>query len=273
MSMELLKVGHCFHPEAVVIRGGSIRAQKFPAIVALFKHPTQGYMLFDTGYAKRFLNATHGFPERLYRWCTPMHLSEQEDLLVQLSSRGIAPEDIRYIFISHFHADHIAGLADFPAATFICSQAGLNSIRTLKGFRGLIKGYLPSLVPEEFQQRVKFIEDCSQHVLEARFAPFKYAYDLFNDGSFMAIELPGHAYGHFGLLNTDDSVFLIGDACWTEQALTADSKPHPITYLLLSDKTKYYATIDQLSQLYKNNRSIQIVPAHCHVSYTRFIAG
>jgi hypothetical protein len=137
VTIELLKVGHCFHPEAVVIRGGSWRAQQFPAIVALLKHPSQGYMLFDTGYAKHFIQATTPFPQRLYRWVTPMHLCDKENLLHQLAQRGIAPEDIKHIFISHFHADHIAGLLDFPQARYICSKVALQSVMQRSGIRGL----------------------------------------------------------------------------------------------------------------------------------------
>ncbi|WP_370979410.1 MBL fold metallo-hydrolase [Agaribacterium sp. ZY112] len=267
MSLELLKVGHCFHPEAIVTRGASLRSQKFPAIVALLKHPTKGYMLFDTGYAKRFMSATQPFPQRLYRWCTPMHLCESENLHAQLHQRGIAAEDIRYIFISHFHADHIAGLKDFPAATFICSEEALSSIQRLGRFRGLIKGYLPSLLPEDICQRLVLIEQCKPCLLHTRFSPFKYAYDLFADGALLAVALPGHAYGHFGLLHIDQGTFLVGDACWTNQALTSASRPHPIAHLLLSDTKQYYQTIDKLSQLYKKNTDVSIVPAHCHDTY------
>jgi len=273
MSLELLKVGHCFHPEAVVTRGGSWRAQQFPAIVGLLKHPTQGYMLFDTGYAKRFKLATQPFPERFYRWVTPMHLCDKENLLAQLAVRGIAAEDIKHIFISHFHADHIAGLLDFPSARYICSRVGLQSILQRPGFRGLMKGYLPVLLPEDFQSRVDFIEDCPRRALGSELAPFTAAYDMLGDGAYLAVDLPGHAFGHFGLLSAQhkESLFLIGDACWTEQGLMQATKPHPIASLILSDKQRYYETIDKLAQLYGANQTMQIIPAHCQQSYDRFI--
>ncbi|AJQ97694.1 MBL fold metallo-hydrolase [Gynuella sunshinyii] len=274
MNLQLLHVGHCFHPEAIITRGGSWKAQQFPAIVGLFKHPRLGHVLFDTGYAKRFLQATRPFPQRFYRWLTPMHLCDKQQLLTQLKDRGIERDDIRHIFVSHFHADHIAGLLDFPNATYICSRSGLQSMRQRTGINALIKGYLRDLMPEDFEQRVRFIEASPEYQLPVNMAPFSRAYDIFNDGSFLAIELPGHAFGHFGLLTAigNDSVFLIGDACWTEQTLITTSRPHPLANLVLSDKYQYYDTIDRLAQLYGYNRSIRIIPSHCMNSYERFCA-
>ncbi|WP_428241266.1 MBL fold metallo-hydrolase [Gynuella sp.] len=274
MNLQLLHVGHCFHPEAIITRGGAWKAQQFPAIVGLFRHPRLGYVLFDTGYAKRFLQATQPFPQRFYRWLTPMHLCDKQQLQTQLKDQGIASEDIRHIFISHFHADHIAGLLDFPHATYICSRSGLQSMRQRTGISALIKGYLKNLMPVDFEHRVRFIETSPEYQLPVDMAPFSKAYDIFNDGSFLAIELPGHAFGHFGLLTAigGESVFLIGDACWTEKTLITASRPHPLANLVLSDTHQYYDTIDKLAQLYGYNQSIRIVPSHCMSSYERFCA-
>lgn len=262
---KLLKVGYCFHPEAMVAQGASWKATVFPSMVALIKHPTKGYILFDTGYANRFNDATQSFPERLYRWLTPMTLPSEENLLTQLQTMGIALDEINYVFISHFHADHIAGLIDFPNAHFVCSREGLQSFYQRKGVRGLIKGYLPALLPDDFENRVSFIEDKIAIPLAKPLLPFSCGYDLFNDGACIAIELPGHAYGHFGLLfhNNDLVNFLIGDACWTEDAYKLGVKPNPLTKLIMSDAEQYHMTLDKLASLYGQNQSIRLIPSHC----------
>ncbi|MCL1123434.1 MBL fold metallo-hydrolase [Shewanella surugensis] len=263
--LTLLKVGHCFHPEAMVMRGHSWKSMQFPAYVGLIKHPKLGYILFDTGYAKRFIKATHPFPERLYRCLTPMHLCDKEQLITQLHARGIRPEEIRYIFISHFHADHIAGLMDFPAALFICSRIALNAISQSSRFKGLIKGYLPQLLPSNFTLRCRFIEDCQSIHLSDQYAPFHLGYDIFADGSAMAISLPGHAAGHFGLLleNQQKTAFLIGDACWTQEAYTQGARPNRLANIIMDNGDAYLETLNQLSKLYSINKSIQLIPSHC----------
>jgi len=148
--LEILKVGHCWHPEAMVFRNCSLKKMKFPAYIGLLKHPTKGLILFDTGYAKRFVDETKTFPEIAYRLATPMKLSCKEDLIQQLNMKGISQSDIKCVFISHFHADHISGLLDFPNAEYICSQIAYQEIMRLGRFRGVLKGYLKKLVPTDF---------------------------------------------------------------------------------------------------------------------------
>lgn len=263
--LTLLKVGHCFHPEAMVMRGHSWKSMQFPAYVGLIKHPKLGYVLFDTGYAKRFIEATQPFPERLYRCLTPMHLCDKEQLITQLLQRGIAAEEINTIFISHFHADHIAGLMDFPQARFICSRTALNAIDQSRRVKGLLKGYLPKLLPSGFTQRCHFIEDSPTLNLSYRYAPFHLGYDIFNDGSMLAISLPGHAAGHFGLLleHMQQTAFLIGDACWTQEAYTQGARPNTLAHIIMDNGDAYLNTLDKLSHLYSRNKGIVLIPSHC----------
>lgn len=116
LAFRLLKVDHCAHPECVVMRGGRWRSTLFPALCGLLAHPTRGWILFDTGYSSHFTQATAPFPERLYRWVTPLTLTPADTLLAQLARLGISADEIRYVIISHMHGDHIAGLKDFPNA-------------------------------------------------------------------------------------------------------------------------------------------------------------
>lgn len=258
----------------MVVRGGSWRAQRFPAIVGLLKHPSKGYLLFDTGYAKHFLAATQPLPERCYRWLTPMHLCDKQQLITQLACRGIAPEDIKYLFISHFHADHIAGLLDFPSARYVCSRTALTAFTGMSRIAALLKGYLPALLPKDFDQRVIFIEDLPPVDLGASLAPFQRGYDVFGDGAYLAVSLPGHAHGHYGLLlaHQRNTAFLVGDAAWTRTAFTESRAPHWLAGLILSDKTQYLQTLSELAQLYGANRELHIIPAHCQQSYDAFLA-
>ncbi|MCW8933968.1 MAG: MBL fold metallo-hydrolase [Gammaproteobacteria bacterium] len=273
--LKLLKVGHCFHPEAMVMKGHSWQSMQFPAIVGLIKHPQKGYVLFDTGYAKRFKQETERFPERFYRWLTPFHICEKESLVYQLSQLNIGADEINAIFISHFHADHISGLLDFPSASFICSKVALDTFISLGRIKGLIKGYLPKLLPSDFVKRCSFIEDTKKIIIRNKYAPFSAGYDVFSDGGFIAIPLPGHAVGQFGLLleSSGKSCFLIGDACWTREAYQEGVRPNILTYAIMDNGKQYLETLDKLSQVYLSNKKIQIIPSHCQLSFESFKSG
>lgn len=253
------------HPEAVILPGASWRNIKFPSTVGLIRHPSKGVILFDTGYAKHFSIATSRYPERLYAKLTPVTLTKSENLILQLAERNIAPQDVQYIFISHFHADHIAGLQDFPQAKYICSKDALNAIKSMGRFRGLTKGYLKELLPANMDERTTFIENSTPIKLEKLYRPFDIAYDLFGDGSLLAINLPGHAHGHFGLLipSTPSPIFLVGDACWVSQSYEKRKAPRLITSLIMNNRHSYLETLYKISDLYYSNSSINIVPSHC----------
>lgn len=190
-DIEIFEVGHCKHPEFITLQGGRFKSVVFPATAALIKH-RQGNLLFDTGYGAHFFQATRRFPEKLYALTTPVTLRQP------LHSHLKTPLDA--IFISHFHADHIAGLKDFPHVPLYCSREGYEFAinETISRFAKTRKGVLPALLPDDFAQRAIFIEDLPCVALPQNMYPFTTGYRVFDD--VYAIALAGHAKGHYGLL-------------------------------------------------------------------------
>lgn len=267
VKFDLLKVGHCKHPECAVLRGGARRAIDFPALVGLIEHPQYGLMLYDTGYSEHFNQATRRFPECLYRWITPVTLPPEEELLIQLESRGIRAADIETIFISHFHADHVAGLRDFPKARFIATNAEQTLCKRKSRLGRLRRAYLSELLPEDLEQRLQYAEKMPQVPLPATWSPFDNAYDLLGDASILGIDLPGHTTSQLGVaFQAEEPIFLIGDACWKIEGLHKNIKPSLLAYLLFDNTSAYDATFAKLRALYLSTNAPQIIPSHCTTS-------
>ena len=268
-AIKLFNTGYCTHPEKIATGTGKwFKLAVFPSLCALIWHEQLGYMLFDTGYTERFFQATKAWPYRWYRYVTPVHLTPQATILQQLAALGIAATKIRYIFISHFHADHICGLKDFPAAQYICSQAEYTALQGLRGYTAVMQAFLPELIPADFASRAIFIENHAKINLSADLAPFTYGYDIFNDQSLIAIPLVGHSRGQFGLyLKINPAAyFLVADACWTIQALQTKQLPLKIAALITYDWQQYQHNISKLHQLYLHNSNIKIIPSHYHAN-------
>jgi glyoxylase-like metal-dependent hydrolase (beta-lactamase superfamily II) len=266
LEWKLFKVGHCRQLERLTCRTAPWGFCNFPALVALITHPDKGHILFDTGYSQKFFAETQTFPERAYRYATPVSLSPHESLRHQLAAAGIAQQDIRAVVLSHFHADHIAGVSDFPTAKIFCAKDGWDAIRTMGRFAGVRRGMIRGLLPNDFSQRVIFFGDLATCSLPRFLAPFERGYDLFGDGSLVAVPLPGHATGQFGLCFSGPDrrqVFLIADSAWSMEAVRNFTMPMKIANTLLHHTPAYAETLRGLHTLHGQNRDILIVPSHC----------
>jgi glyoxylase-like metal-dependent hydrolase (beta-lactamase superfamily II) len=266
VRLTLMAAGHCVHPEHAVLRNWRLRPLQFPATFALIEHPRRGPILFDTGYSQAFLDATQRFPARLYRMVTPVTLRPEDDAVHQLRALGIQPEDVELIIASHFHGDHVAGLGAFPRATILYCDAAWRAVGHLRGLRALRRGFLPELMPADFDQRAEPIDERRFVPLPGECAPFRNGVDLLGDGSLWAVLLPGHAAGQLGLFVRDsrgETVFLCADACWTSQSYRRERMPLAVARLLFDDWHAYRGTLAALATFHRARPGVTIVPSHC----------
>ena len=275
VHVKYLRVGQCRHLECIAARGGKMSMIDFPSFCGLIRHPDQGWILFDTGYADHFFEATNSFPEKLYRLALPIKLNDEEKLLAQLAQMGINADDIRWIIVSHYHGDHIAGLRDFPNAKFIASKKDTDDLQSLmtKPLRATLQGKLSGLLPENYFDRLVYAENLNPIDLPDWMQPFTRAYDLFGDKSLLIIPLPGHSHGQIGLLIMDTDgrpVFLTADACWSLPACREGRLPSFVAGFATANNQDYKKTFFQLSELAKRETSISILPSHCIPSWFGF---
>ncbi|MGV3662575.1 MAG: MBL fold metallo-hydrolase [Prosthecobacter sp.] len=267
VKFDLLRVGSCQHAECAALRGGGLRAIDFPALVGLIEHPQRGLMLYDTGYSQHFFSATRRFPECLYRVVTPVRLPPEQELLAQLEERGIAARDIETIFISHFHADHVAGLRDFPNARFIATAAERHKVEKKGRIGRLRRAYLRELLPQDLDARLTLADHTSTVPLPAAWQPFSTAHDLLGDASMLGIDLPGHAASQLGVAfrseHEGDPLFLIGDAAWKIEGLAQNRTPSRLAYSLFDNGKAYDATFARLRALHLGAAPPRIIPSHC----------
>ncbi len=265
LDWRLYEAGYCTHPERATRQGAPARVCQFPALVALLKHPTHGWILFDTGYSEHFLQATTAFPERLYRMVTPVHLSPQASLAAQLHCDGIDPADIAWIVVSHLHGDHIGGLADFPQARVACSRDAWDDLQARSRLGALRIGLLPALLEPWRVTPPHWFEEGGVHPLPPPFAAFGTGWDLFGDGSLLLISLPGHAAGHYGALFDDGHgpVFLVADASWSSQAIRDNTPPPAVVTAWLGSTAVYRDTLARLHALHRAAPQVRLVPSHC----------
>lgn len=274
IKLQILEGGYCTHKQNMVIRGGKKETVKFPSMFGLIKHPKHGFMLYDTGYTKRFYQETASFPFSLYAKMTPVYINDQDTAVGQLERLGIKAHDVKYIIISHFHADHIAALKDFPECQYIYFKDGYEHVKSLKTFGALKNGYLSGLVPKDFESRSIVIDSNKNDYLVETIQPFEKTFDYFGDSSILFIPLDGHYRGHLGALiqgENHQKYFLIADSCWLSKSFKENILPSRMANIIMDDSKEYKATLEKIHTFYKANPHINILPSHCNEVYDKYV--
>jgi glyoxylase-like metal-dependent hydrolase (beta-lactamase superfamily II) len=87
-----------------------------PGVIhCLLVETDEGLLLVDTGLGTRDLSHP-AVTMRMFLTVTGSTRDPAETALAQVRRLGCAPEDVRHIFLTHFHLDHAGGLPDFPHA-------------------------------------------------------------------------------------------------------------------------------------------------------------
>ncbi len=211
--------------ERLILRGGSWQSVRLRVRYGLIFHPVAGPILIDTGYTPEVLAGEYrGRMLRLYAALLKPELNAAQQVLPVLKRFGLSPDDIRTVIVTHFHADHISGVSLFRNARFIASDAAWARVKARTPRQNLRHGVFAELFPADFETRLDAIST------KSRVAPqgdIPGGADLFGDGSVIAVELPGHADGQFGLLfkHQEKPLLYAVDVQWLLKALTENRTP------------------------------------------------
>jgi len=263
MTIQFFASGYCEAHERIVDPQNGKGKCSFYAVWALIYTPKIGYILFDTGYSNAFLEATQSFPARCYRWATPLFLNQDESAKQLLLKHGIHTDEIKYIVLSHFHADHIAGLKDFPKAQVICSWEAYNEVKSIKGIKAVSKGILHGLLPSDFESRLLFIEDFADQKLVNQFGITTYCFLGIKE--LQLISLPGHARGMLGFVFKSASHHLVyaTDSSWRYETYLNGILPNKVVKIFLDSWTDFVATQKKLQAYEKHFKDVQVLFTHC----------
>ncbi|WP_109508100.1 MBL fold metallo-hydrolase [Nocardioides speluncae] len=273
VEFHWLRLGRCNQLEALSRKGGPWKNIEFPSLAAAIKHPTEGWVMFDTGYSQHFFDATARMPERLYRTLLPVHLDTS--IAAELGRIGAEPEEVRRVVVSHFHGDHVAGLRDLPNARISAGRAGLEQVTSLRGISAVRHGLLPAMLPEDVKSRFDAVEERTAVSVDGLTG-----WDLVGDRSLVAVDLPGHMPGHIGLLLTvadgphgGGQVLLAGDAAWSSRAIRDLQPPARPVAAMFDDPGAARSTLSSLHRLDADHADLTILPAHCVEAFREWNAG
>ena len=155
----------------------------------------------------------------------------------------------------------------------IHSAAGLEALRRSSRWRRLQSAFLPELLPDDFDARGSAIEDLPSVRLSGEWRPFESARDVLGDGSLLAVHLPGHAAGQYGLicrLANGRTLFLVADAAWVRANIAELALPAWPVRFLVDDHRAFVETLRALHEIGRRMPEVTMIPSHCVESIQAF---
>jgi len=159
----------------------------------LIKHGNE-YLLWDTGHSM-----------------TAPNVAPKRSVVDQLAQLGVKPDQIKYVGISHYHADHTGQVASFPQADLLIGKGDWDAITAPKPGPGVNAPPFKHWASEG-----------------GKVEPLPADKDVFGDGSVMVLSTPGHTPGHHSLLvklKAMGNVLITGDLAHFHENYDSDGVP------------------------------------------------
>jgi len=158
----------------------------------------------------------------------------------QLTQLKIKPDQVKYVGISHFHADHTGQLDTVPNATLLIGQKEWDALTAPKPMAGAnVAGF--------------------KHWISGggKVEPQAADKDVFGDGTVVVLRTPGHTPGHQALLvrlKEKGPVILVGDAAHFHENYESNGVPG-FNY----DRAETIASLERIKGIAKNLKATVII--------------
>ena len=225
---------------------------EFPVPAFLVEHPGAGPILVDTGFHPAVaVDAKQGIGPLGGLLFKDLEMSADQAAAAQLRARGIVPASVRTVVMTHLHADHASGIAEFPGATFVLSQ---EEWRAAAGGRRL-DGYIRRQFDHAFDYRTVDFEATAVD----SFASFGRSVDVFGDGSVRMVYTPGHSPGHCSVILRleDREALLTADAAYTMRTIRESHLPY-----VMADEHRFRRSLREIQLYLEATPDALVIPGH-----------
>jgi glyoxylase-like metal-dependent hydrolase (beta-lactamase superfamily II) len=227
-----------------------------------------GLVLIDTGYG------SHDCADPARRLGLARHLikpvlDHDETAVQQVERLGFHRDDVRHIVVTHFDADHIGGISDFPEA-----QAHVTAAEALGAIRRPMMREKIRFRPAQWAHNPKIVEHSPDGEKWRGFAAAKELSEIAE--GIVLVSLPGHTRGH-ACIAVDAGhrwVLHCGDAFYHYGTLDGESRvPRVVSTmekLIAFDRKRVQDNHARLGELYRRGEpDLFIVCAHDPTLYER----
>jgi glyoxylase-like metal-dependent hydrolase (beta-lactamase superfamily II) len=159
------------------------RPYEFPALCYILEHP-DGHIAVDTGLTSKVRTP------RIARRFVPTAIATKSDEVgPQMRAKGLDPDDVRLVIVSHLDWDHVGGVGHFPNAEVLVHRPEFEFAKTLPGK----VRYQPKLWPRTFDPALYDLDPDP-------YGPFETSKTLTDRGDVRIVPIPGHSIAQVGVI-------------------------------------------------------------------------
>jgi N-acyl homoserine lactone hydrolase len=235
----------------------------FPVVAFLVIHPAAGPILVDTGFHPAVaVDEKQGIGPLGGLLFKDLEMTPDQAVAAQLRERQIDPASVGTVVMTHLHADHASGIAEFPAATFVVSD---EEWKAAAGGRRL-EGYIRRQFDHAFDYRTVDFEAADVD----SFATFGRSVDLLGDGSVRMVYTPGHSRGHCSVILRlkGREALLTADAAYTMHTIRESHVPY-----LMADTHRFRRSLREIQLYMEATPGALVIPGHDAEAWRRLDAA
>ncbi len=252
MRLRAFNNGYCEANKKYISKKSKSQEIKFPATF-YYLEISGKKILLDAGYSTK-IGKSKNIIIKLYSKITKVNCTKDADEI--LRENNIAPEEINYIIISHFHPDHYGNLEKFGNAEIICSKNAFDLLSKSK--IGKIKNLLfDELIPKNLGNKITLMETYNKTELFSIEEKEKIEFfDILNLNEIYGFYLEGHAQGHVGIYLKKLRKLIVFDAIWCKENLENAEPWKILKKIVFSDEKEYYKSIDKIKAILEKLNNI-----------------
>ena len=254
-GMYFLNTGDNHYNSAMEVYGADRNKVSREQIFAALLDTDDGYILYDTGFPaddERLFQpiptvSTPAYPKGV-QWVgdNDYRVDTANDIRDCLKERGLTPDDMKYVIISHFHWDHVGGVKFFKNSKIIVHKDALSYAKW----------------PDQFFDNNWKPNDMWN--LDAMGLNYEVVLgDKLIAPGVMVMDTPGHAFGHLSLIVNcpkDGQIILAGDLfhAWDnwEKRLPMDDMN-----FATHDPQAWFKSWDRI-KAYADMNNARVIPSH-----------
>ncbi|MCA9707436.1 MAG: MBL fold metallo-hydrolase [Myxococcales bacterium] len=243
MKTSLSAIMNLKHERA---RGIEDESVEFPVVASIVEHREFGAYLIDAGLDSSYVHDPHGRMRGLLVAAVlgRGHQEPNTHIAAILRREGV---EVRGIWLTHLHFDHIAGIWDLPKDITCVVGKGERYVNFAFFMRGDYLAGIDELHELDFAGGVDL-------------PPLGKGIDVLGDGSLWAISSGGHSKGHvmYFLNGVDDKVLVTGDACNTRRQFELGIGPGYFS----SDLERAQDVVDRMRSFKALHPDVRLVFGH-----------